>query len=221
MQKLIAAILFLLIGLTSSSQALEIPRAGFGSQKVIVLFDVSANSVGCKKTLQDEFKALDELLSPRSLKAGGINEVTFILFSKDVVNTYSVKAGDKLFKNETFRKLSERAKRAFVYLYKKLSSNDKKQLADVYGALILGLNLAGDKNATIIVISPGIQNLNRNQLQPIKLPENVKRVIFLSHPFECTKYSETYKYEAFQSYVANYWKRLLRPNSKVEILYSF
>jgi len=219
--RLIIAIIGFIWALNVSALGIEIPRAGFGYQKAIILFDLSANVLTCKQTLKREFKVLDQLLSTSSLKKGGVNAVSFIFFDKEVLGTSTVEAKEHLFKEKDFKEFSEQVKRNFASFYRKTVTKSGNQLADLYGALVYSLSLVSDRKTTIIVVSPGIQNFNRDVLTSLQLPENVKRVFFLSHPFECTSYSESYKYKAFQTYVVDYWKRLISPISKVEFLYSF
>jgi len=218
--RLIIAIIGFIWALNVSALGIEIPRAGFGYQKAIILFDLSANVLTCKQTLKREFKALDQLLSTSSLKKGGVNAVSFVFFDKEVLGTSTVEAKEHLFKEKDFKRFSEQVKRNFASFYRKTVTKSGNQLADLYGALVYSLSLS-DRKTTIIVVSPGIQNFNRDALTSLQLPENVKRVVFLSHPFECTNYSESYKYRAFQTYVAEYWKGLIRPVNKVEFHYSF
>jgi hypothetical protein len=218
---LLTGLVYILLSLIFQASAVEVPRADFGYQKLVVLFDMSTNSKDCKSTLKREFSALDEILSPTSLKNGGVNVISFVFFAKEVLGTVTVKTGKRLSRDKDFQNLSDAAKRAFASLYRKVGSKPKDDLADVYGALIYSLSLIENRNATVIVVSPGIQNFNREELQPLQLLKNVKKVLFLSHPFECTKYSESFKYKAFQSYVDSYWKSLIRPVRKLELLYSY
>ncbi len=206
-----------------SGNAFELQRAGWGYQHLFLLVDFSKNAVGCKETMRKELKALDHLLSPKSLERAGVNKISFVLFSNNVLEVKSIKAEKRLSRKKDFVDLSEKAKRSFVSLFERWEEKAKraKKFADVYGAIELALSmLEKGERASLVIVSPGIQNLNRNLLGKLRVPENVKRVVFLAFPFECREASESFKFRAFETFVKDYWKGLLIPESKVEVLYN-
>jgi hypothetical protein len=223
MKRIIMTLMVMFGILSQAALGFQLTDRSVARQNLIVLFDISQDVVSCPLILKKNISAVKDLLSEESLRRGHIGKVAIFLFRKDIVGETSVDSPSK--GRIHWNKISEKSLKAFKELFEASYDPKTTELADVFGAIEKAIGYADSlkHKSILVVVSPGVQEYNRVGIKKeirLRVPEKVRKVIFLSQPFACEKVSAALKYQYFQKYVLQYWNSVLE-GEKTEIHYSY